>query len=91
MTFLFPKLVADVSAIARDLHQLTTRRSQAATADRATTAGPRLDNAAVLLVELPLGEYLLTRDSGRQLLWRISEGEPPDGALEPAESWTLAR
>jgi hypothetical protein len=39
---------------------------------------------------MPLGEYLLTQEPGQQLLWRISEGEPPDGALEPAEGWTLA-
>jgi len=39
---------------------------------------------------VPLGEYLFElRDDGARLLWRISEGAPPDGALDPADEWAL--
>jgi hypothetical protein len=76
--------------LTREFHRWTVHPRQTVAADRPITAGPRFDNAAAaLLATAPLGEYLLTRKSGQQLLWRISEGEPPDGALEPAESWTL--
>jgi hypothetical protein len=35
-----------------------------------------------------IGEYLLIKQSDDTLtLWRISEGEPPEGALEPVTTW----
>jgi len=33
------------------------------------------------------GEFLVERDDdGTRLLWRITEGAPPDGALDPARA-----
>jgi hypothetical protein len=37
----------------------------------------------------PLGQYLVERRGVWLLLWRLSDGEPPDGALEPAANWAL--
>jgi hypothetical protein len=42
-----------------------------------------------LLADAPLGDYLLEQRDHIRLLWRLTEGEPPDGALEPAEAWAL--
>ena len=47
------------------------------------------DPAGDLLENAPLGQYLVERRSIWLLLWRLSEGEPPDGALEPAADWAL--
>jgi hypothetical protein len=47
------------------------------------------DLAAELLDGAPLGQYLFERRGRWILVWRISEGEPPDGALEHAEDWKL--
>jgi hypothetical protein len=47
------------------------------------------DPAAELLEDAPLGQYLVERRGVWLLLWRQSEGEPPDGALEPAADWAL--
>jgi hypothetical protein len=49
------------------------------------------DPACALLLGEPMGEYLLELRPGWRIVWRISEGEPPDGALEPAETWRLDR
>jgi hypothetical protein len=43
-----------------------------------------------LLADAPSGDYLLEQRGCVRLLWRITEGEPPDGALEPAPCWSLA-
>jgi hypothetical protein len=48
------------------------------------------DDLLELLEDVPLGYYLVERNGLRLVLWRLSEGEPPDGALEPAEDWALA-
>ena len=40
--------------------------------------------------DAPTGEYVIERRGIWRILWRLSEGEPPDGALEPATGWTLA-
>jgi hypothetical protein len=32
----------------------------------------------------PTGTYLLEENDGLRILWRVSEGEPEDGALVPA-------
>ena len=46
------------------------------------------DLAAVgLLEDAPSGQYLLEFTDGWLLLWRLSEGEPADEALEPATGW----
>ena len=47
------------------------------------------DPAGELLEDAPLGQYLVERRGVWLLLWRLSEGEPPDGALEPATDWAL--
>jgi hypothetical protein len=47
------------------------------------------DLGAELLEDAPLGDYLLEQSGIWRILWRLSEGEPPDGAFEPAESWAL--
>jgi hypothetical protein len=47
--------------------------------------------ASVLLADAPIGEYLIEQVGDQRRLWRLSEGEPPDGALEPAEAWRLDR
>jgi hypothetical protein len=47
--------------------------------------------APVFLADAPIGEYLIEQVGNQRRLWRISEGEPPDGALEPAEAWRLDR
>jgi hypothetical protein len=51
---------------------------------------PRSDDLLELLEDAPLGQYLLERIGLRFILWRLSDGEPPDGALEPAEDWVLS-
>jgi hypothetical protein len=40
--------------------------------------------------DAPLGTYLLELRGRWRILWRVSDGAPPDGAEEPAEAWTLA-
>jgi hypothetical protein len=50
---------------------------------------PLSDDPTELLDGVPLGQYLTERIGARLLLWRLTEGEPPDGALEPAVGWTL--
>ena len=47
------------------------------------------DPAGDLLEDAPTGQYLVERRGIWLLLWRLSEGEPPDGALEPAADWAL--
>ena len=47
------------------------------------------DPAGDLLENAPLGQYLVERRGVWLLLWRLSESEPPDGALEPAADWAL--
>jgi len=38
---------------------------------------------------LPPGAYLVEqRDDGERVLWRLSDGAPPDGALDPAPGWS---
>jgi hypothetical protein len=46
------------------------------------------DPACALLREAPMGDYLLELVDGWRLLWRLSEGEPPDGAFDAAEAWS---
>jgi hypothetical protein len=48
------------------------------------------DLAAELLDDVPIGQYLVEHRGLWRILWRISEGEPPDGALEPADDWALS-
>jgi hypothetical protein len=48
------------------------------------------DPATELLEDVPLGEYFLEQRGRWQILWRLTDGEPPDGALEPATDWALA-
>jgi hypothetical protein len=50
------------------------------------------DDLLVLLCNVPLGEYLVEQDDSRRMrvLWRLSPGEPPDGALDPAPAWALS-
>jgi hypothetical protein len=43
----------------------------------------------LLLLEAPEGEYLIEERGELRLLLRISEGEPSDTALEPAEAWAF--
>lgn len=43
----------------------------------------------LLLLDAPEGEYLLEARGELRLLLRISEGEPGDAALEPAEAWAF--
>jgi hypothetical protein len=46
------------------------------------------DPAAEMLLEnAPSGQYLLELVDGWRLLWRLTEGEPEDEALEPAAHW----
>jgi hypothetical protein len=47
--------------------------------------------ASALLADAPLGDYLIEYRGQLRIVWRISEGEPPDGALEPADAWRLDR
>jgi hypothetical protein len=47
------------------------------------------DELLELLEDAPLGHYLVERRGPRRILWRLTEGEPPDGALEPADDWAL--
>jgi hypothetical protein len=49
---------------------------------------PPLDDRE-LLKDAPLGQYLLEQRGFTLILWRISDGEPPDGSGEPTEGWTL--
>lgn len=42
-----------------------------------------------LLIDAPEGEYLAELREGVHVLWRISEGEPQDGAMDPALAWAL--
>jgi hypothetical protein len=37
----------------------------------------------------PVGEYLVEQHGELCILWRISEGEPDDGAISPAGAWWL--
>jgi hypothetical protein len=39
---------------------------------------------------VPLGAFLVEHRGTLRVLWRISEGEPHDGALEPASAAWLA-
>jgi hypothetical protein len=48
------------------------------------------DDVFELLEDAPLGQYLAERRGIWLILWRLSEGEPPDGAIEPADDWALA-
>ena len=34
--------------------------------------------------DLPPGDYVVDDQGDRRVLWKISEGEPLDGALDPA-------
>ena len=47
------------------------------------------EDTAVLLADMSPGEYLLEQRGRWRILWRLTEGEPPDGALEPAADWVL--
>jgi hypothetical protein len=47
------------------------------------------DHPAELLKDVLLGQYLVERRGCWLLLWRLTDGETPDGALEPAEDWAL--
>jgi hypothetical protein len=47
-------------------------------------------DVVVLLEGVPCGDYLLECRDGWRILWRLTDGEPPDGALEPAEAWALS-
>jgi hypothetical protein len=47
------------------------------------------EDTAALLADVSPGEYLLEHRGRWLLLWRLTEGEPPDGALEPALDWVL--
>ena len=38
---------------------------------------------------IPPGEYLVYDDGEHRVLWKINEGEPHDGALDPAPRWSL--
>jgi hypothetical protein len=42
-----------------------------------------------LLADAPLGDYLFEHRGRVRFLWRITDGEPPDGALEPVEAWAM--
>jgi hypothetical protein len=61
----------------------------------AVTDGPRLvkshglppQDFGALLDGAPLGHYLLEERGGWRIVWRLGEGEPPDGALEPGSGW----
>jgi hypothetical protein len=48
-----------------------------------------LDDPAELLDEAPIGQYLVEWHGVWRILWRLSEGEPQDGALEPVEGWVF--
>jgi hypothetical protein len=48
------------------------------------------DDLLELLAAAPIGQYLVELSGHWQVLWRLTDGEPPDGAFEPAENWTLA-
>jgi hypothetical protein len=47
------------------------------------------DDVSELLDDAPLGQHLVERRGIWLLLWRLSDGEPPDGALEPTTDWEL--
>jgi hypothetical protein len=49
---------------------------------------PRPDDPELLGVA-PIGTYLLELRGHTLIVWRLSEGEPPDGALESAVGWAL--
>ena len=38
---------------------------------------------------VPPGAFLVEVRDGVRVLWRISEGGPPDGAVDPAPGWSL--
>jgi hypothetical protein len=48
---------------------------------------PPPDDDPALLGDVPVGQYLLELVGERLILWRLSEGEPADGALDPAACW----
>ena len=50
-----------------------------------------LDPTCVLLWGAPEANNLLEQVGGWCVLWRVSEGEPPDGAIEPAKAWDRCR
>jgi hypothetical protein len=43
----------------------------------------------LLLPSDPSGDYLISEADDIRLLLRISEGEPEDGAMDPAPFWWL--
>ena len=45
------------------------------------------ERIAHLEAEIKPGEYLVEDTGGYCVLWRISGGEPRDGALDPAPAW----
>jgi hypothetical protein len=47
------------------------------------------DDFLELLEDVPIGQYLVERCGIQFVLWRLTDGEPPDGALEPADDWRL--
>jgi hypothetical protein len=49
----------------------------------------RLESRVKLLEGVPIGQYLVELSGNWLVLWRLTDGEPPDGALEPAEDWAL--
>ncbi len=48
--------------------------------------GNRVDPVR-LLWGLPIGEYLLEQSGEILTLWQLSEGAPPEEAIEPAQTW----
>jgi hypothetical protein len=48
------------------------------------------DDLVERLEGVPMGQYLIEQRGLWFVLWRLSEGEPPDGALEPATDWALS-
>jgi hypothetical protein len=48
-----------------------------------------LEGLSELLAGAPLGEYLLEQTADQRILWRITAGAEPDGALEPAPAWWM--
>jgi hypothetical protein len=48
-----------------------------------------LTDPVELLKDAPIGQYLVERRGIWFLLWRLTDGEPPDGSDEPAEGWAL--
>ena len=43
----------------------------------------------LLTDDLPCGQFLVEDQGEVRMLWRISEGEPVDSALDPARGWWL--